>query len=99
MRIAFALVAALAMGGAHAQPHPPPVHKPPPCAPVPKNWKVAAAPMTFEEVDKKLGGSPGWKAYKKGRRAQDQYREFRDGKTQGILVNRLGCLNSYFVTT
>ena len=97
MRIAYALAAALAMGGAHAQPHPPTIPKPV-CSPVPKNWQLGAKPVPLEEVDKKLGGSPGWEAYKKGRRSQDQYREFRDGKTQGILVTRLGCINSYFIT-
>ncbi|MFY9314455.1 MAG: hypothetical protein WAO95_02710 [Burkholderiales bacterium] len=100
MRIAYALVAALAMGGAHAQPHPPTIPKPV-CSPIPQNWKLGARPVPFEEVDKKLGATHknrGWDAYKKGRRSEDQYREFSDGKSQGILVTRLGCLNSYFIT-
>ena len=99
MRIAYALAIALAMGGAYAQPHPPTIHKPV-CSPIPKNWKLAAKPLPFEEIDKKLSalGLRGWDAYKKGRRSQDQYREFNDGKSNGILVTRRECLNSYFMT-
>jgi len=97
MRIAYALAAALAMGSAHAQPLPPTIPKAT-CSTIPKNWKLAAATIPFDEVDKKLSGSPGWQAYKKGRQTPDQYREFRDGGTTGILVTRLGCFNSYFIT-
>jgi hypothetical protein len=97
MRIALALAAALAMGGALAQPHPPTIPPPPACSPIPKNWKLAAAPLAFEEADKKLSASRGWQVYKKSRRVQDQYREFRDGRTQGILATRQGCLHSYFM--
>ena len=99
MQIAYVLVAALAMGGAYAQPHPPTIPKPV-CSPIPNTWKLGAKPVPFEEIDKKLSALKlrGWDAYKKGRRSQDQYREFSDGKSQGILVSRLGCLNSYFMT-
>jgi hypothetical protein len=98
MRIALALAAALAVGGALAQPHPPTIPPQPPCSPVPKNWKLGTAPLPFEEADKRLTGSRGWEVYKKGRHGLDQYREFRDGKTQGILATRRGCLHSFFIT-